>query len=222
MLLPLTSSEAKRNAPQTAGPALAAAAGLHWANLDPYYSIAFYFTAGFIVAATGLAITRRNVVHAVVNLILSFLGSAVLFYLLGAPFLAALEVIIYAGAIMVLVLFVIMIAGVDTVERSGLTLRRWAPAAVLGLCFVVLSGLTLFIDPQGRALLDRASVPPKGFGQFVFQDHWFAVEILSLILLVALVAAVELGRGKGREAPASEDPAGRPGRPEQGERRPGA
>ena len=186
------------------------------------HALAFYLTAGFIVAATGLAITRRNVVHAVVNLVFSFLGSAVLFYLLGAPFLAALEVIIYAGAIMVLFLFVTMMAGLDAVERAGLTLRQWAPAVVVGLSFVALAGLTLFTDPQGRALLDRAFAPPKRFGQFVFQDHWLAVEILSLILLVALVAAVELGRGKGRETPAPENLAGRSDRPGSGSRRHGA
>ena len=73
------------------------------------YAIIFYVVAGFILVATGLAITRRHPVHAVVYLILSFLGSALLFYLLGAPFLAALEIIIYAGAIMVLFLFVIML-----------------------------------------------------------------------------------------------------------------
>jgi NADH-quinone oxidoreductase subunit J len=186
------------------------------------HAITFYLTAGFIVAATGLAITRRNVVHAVVNLIFSFLGSAVLFYLLGAPFLAALEVIIYAGAIMVLFLFVIMMAGVDAVERAGLTLRRWAPAVVVGLLFVALSGLTLFTDPQGRALLHTAFVPPKRFGQFVFQNYWLAVEILSLILLVALVAVVELGRSKGWEIPARKGPVSRPDRPGPANGRQGA
>ena len=73
--------------------------------------------AAVIVAATGLAITRRHPVHAVVYLILSFLGSAMLFYLLGAPFLAALEVIIYAGAIMVLFLFVIMMLKAEVAWR---------------------------------------------------------------------------------------------------------
>ena len=70
--------------------------------------IIFYLLAGLIVASTSMAVTRRNMVHAVLYLVLSFFGTAMLFYLLGAPFLAALEIIIYAGAIMVLFLFLIM------------------------------------------------------------------------------------------------------------------
>jgi NADH-quinone oxidoreductase subunit J len=72
------------------------------------YSAIFYALALIILVTTGLAITRRNLVHAVIYLIFSFFGSAMLFYLLGAPILAVLEVIIYAGAIMILFLFIIM------------------------------------------------------------------------------------------------------------------
>jgi NADH-quinone oxidoreductase subunit J len=82
------------------------------------YSITFYILAGLILVSTGLAITRRNLVHAVVYLIISFFGSALLFYLLGAPLLAALEVIIYAGAIMVLFLFIIMMLNVEKLEEQ--------------------------------------------------------------------------------------------------------
>ncbi|MGD8302339.1 MAG: NADH-quinone oxidoreductase subunit J, partial [Desulfobacterales bacterium] len=64
------------------------------------YAFIFYILAVAIVVTTGLAITRRNLVHAVVYLVFSFFGSAMMFYLFGAPFLAVLEVIIYAGAIM--------------------------------------------------------------------------------------------------------------------------
>ena len=71
-----------------------------------FHGFLFYVLAAVILVTTGLAITRRNLVHAVVYLVLSFFGSAMLFYLLGAPILAALEVIIYAGAIMILFLFI--------------------------------------------------------------------------------------------------------------------
>ena len=72
------------------------------------YSIIFYLLALLILGSTAMAITRRNLVHAVIYLIFSFFGSAMLFYLFGAPFLAVLEVIIYAGAIMVLFLFIVI------------------------------------------------------------------------------------------------------------------
>jgi NADH-quinone oxidoreductase subunit J len=70
--------------------------------------IVFYIAAAVAVLATTIAITRHNVVHALLYLIVSLLAVAVIFYVIGAPFLAALELIIYAGAIMVLFLFVVM------------------------------------------------------------------------------------------------------------------
>ena len=72
------------------------------------FNIIFYLAAAIVISATGLAITRQSAVHAVCYLVISFMGTAVMFYILGAPLLAALEVIIYAGGIMVLFLFVVM------------------------------------------------------------------------------------------------------------------
>ena len=78
----------------------------------------FYGLGAVIVAATALAVTRRNVMHAIVCLALSFIGSALLIYLLGAPFLAVLEVVIYAGAIMVLFLFIVMMLEIKAEEKT--------------------------------------------------------------------------------------------------------
>ena len=72
------------------------------------YAIIFYILAAIVLAATVLAVTSRNVMHAIIYVVVSFFAMAPLFYLLGAPFLALLEIIIYAGAIMVLFLFVVM------------------------------------------------------------------------------------------------------------------
>ncbi len=88
------------------------------------YAVIFYVVSALILASTAMAVTRKNPVHAVVYLVISFLGSALLFYILGAPFLAALEVIIYAGAIMVLFLFVVMMLKMEAVERRGFSLSR--------------------------------------------------------------------------------------------------
>ena len=81
------------------------------------YTIIFYVLAAVILVTTGLAITRRNLVHAVVYLVFSFFGSAMIFYLFGAPLLAVLEVIIYAGAIMILFLFIIIMVKAETSEK---------------------------------------------------------------------------------------------------------
>lgn len=161
------------------------------------YAIIFYMVAALILVATGLAITRRNPVHAIVYLIISFFGSAMLFYLLGAPFLAALEVIIYAGAIMVLFLFVVMMLKVDSVRGPGFSLREWMPAVLLGCIFLVLATLLMAKEPGSGIPLHSAMAMPREFGRFLFERYWLAVEIVSLLLLLALVAAIQLGRGKG-------------------------
>jgi len=161
------------------------------------YAAIFYLIAVLILAATGMAITRKNPVHAVVYLVISFLGSALLFYILGAPCLAVLEVIIYAGAIMVLFLFVVMMLKLEAVERRGFSLGEWMPALVLGLLFVVVAALSVFRDLNTHTVLRLAVALPGTFGRFVFEHYWLAVEIISILLLIGLVAAVQLGRSKG-------------------------
>jgi NADH-quinone oxidoreductase subunit J len=159
-------------------------------------ALVFYLLAALILAATGLAVTRKNPVHAVVFLIFSFLGTAMLFFLLGAPFLAALQIIIYAGAIMILFLFVIMMLNVDEAERTGFALFRWMPSIVLGLLFLALSALAVLRESGSAALLKPVVATPRGFGRFVFENYWLAVEIISFLLLRGLLAAVLVGRGK--------------------------
>ena len=96
------------------------------------YGLIFYALGLIILAATALAITSRNVMHAIVYLVVSFFGVAPLFYLLGAPLLALLEIIIYAGAIMVLFIFIVMMLKIEvSPEPAGRWLRQWAPALAL-------------------------------------------------------------------------------------------
>jgi len=161
------------------------------------YAVIFYMVAAVILGSTGMAITRRNLVHAVVYLIISFLGTAMLFYLLGAPLLAALEVIIYAGAIMVLFLFVIMMLRIEAPAERKFAVRQWVPAGLLGLIYLMIAALLVFKDPNSQFTLKMAMAMPREFGRFLFQRYWLSIEIVSLLLLVALVAAIQLGRGKG-------------------------
>jgi NADH-quinone oxidoreductase subunit J len=160
------------------------------------YSIIFYVLAALIVASTGFAVTRRNLVHAVVYLIISFFGVAMLFYLLGAPLLAALEVIIYAGAIMVLFLFIIMMLKVESFEERFFPMRQWIPALGMCLVFIVAGALMILGDPDARVPLKAAVAEPVDFGRYLFQAHWLAIEIVSLLLLIALVAVLYLGKSK--------------------------
>ena len=160
------------------------------------YSVIFYVLAALILLSTGLAITRRNLVHAVVYLILSFFGSAMLFYLLGAPLLAALEVIIYAGAIMVLFLFIIMMLKVEGFEEQFYPVRQLIPA--LGMCAVfIFAGILMIIgDPEIRIPLKAAVAEPVFFGHYLFRKHWLAIEIVSLLLLIAVIAVLYLGKNR--------------------------
>jgi NADH-quinone oxidoreductase subunit J len=159
-----------------------------------FYSVIFYVLAALILVSTGLAITRRNLVHAVVYLILSFFGSAMLFYLLGAPLLAALEIIIYAGAIMVLFLFIIMMLKMEGFEEQFFRVRQWIPA--LGMCLVFISAGMLMImdDPESRIPLKAAVAEPVFFGHYLFRKHWLAIEIVSLLLLIAVIGVLYLGK----------------------------
>ncbi|MGB9436627.1 MAG: NADH-quinone oxidoreductase subunit J [Desulfobacterales bacterium] len=162
------------------------------------YSIIFYLLAILILITTGLAITRRNLVHAVIYLIFSFFGSAMLFYLFGAPFLAVLEVIIYAGAIMVLFLFVVIMMKSDSGQERLFALRQWLPVAVFGLVYIAIGMGIVTTDPNSRITLKTARAAPRVFGQFIFENHWLSIEIVSLLLLVTLAGALIMGRRSKR------------------------
>ena len=160
------------------------------------YGVIFYVLAAMIVAATVLAVTRRDPIHAVIYLVVSFLGSAMLFYLLGAPFLAAVQVIIYAGAIMVLFLFVVMMLRPNPEGKRAIS--QWVPAVFLGLVFLVLATLVATMDTAALSPLKTAVAAPTEFGRFIFERYWLAVEIVSLLLFLALVAAIQFGRESRR------------------------
>ena len=148
------------------------------------------------VIATMFAITEKHPVHAIVYLVTSFFALAVVFYLLVAPLVAVFEVIIYAGAVMVLFLFVIMMLDLGHPEKGHRpNLSHWSPALVLGgvvLCAVLLLA--------GRHLPTPPPSPPgtgvRDFAQALFGRYGVAVEIISMQLLFAVVGALYLGRRK--------------------------
>jgi len=161
------------------------------------YTAIFYLLAIVILIATGLAVTRRQPIHAVLYLIVAFLSTAALFFLLGAPLLAAFMVIVYAGAIMVLVLFVIMLLQQSAWERG--LLSEWGPATLLGVVFLAVAVAMVFKDPGSKIVLQGAVAQPRDFGRFLFDRYWLAVEIVSILLLVALVAIIQLGKKRDTE-----------------------
>ena len=155
----------------------------------------FYAAAVIAVIATYLAITQKNVVHGLLYLIVSLLAVALIFFVLGAPFVAALEVIIYAGAIMVLFVFVMMLLnlGPQTVEqeRRWLTPRIWVGPLVLTI--VLLAELLYALASRGTATTGLV-VDPLQIGIELFGRYAIAVELASMLLLAGLIGAYHLGR----------------------------
>ena|ERR1039457_3338290 len=155
----------------------------------------FYILAAVTVIATLFAITEKHAVHAIIYLVTSFFSLAVIFFLLGAPVVAVFEVIIYAGAIMVLFLFVIMMLDLGHPEKAGRPENRdWWPALLL--CGVTLGAvLTMVISRSADASIG-ASFGVRDFAVTLFRKYGIAVEVISMQLLFALVGALYLGRRK--------------------------
>lgn len=158
--------------------------------------VLFYLAAVIALSATALALTRANAAHALIYLIVSLLAVAVLFFLMGAPFAAALEIVIYAGAIMVLFVFVIMMLNLgregEEREQRWLAPRFWIVPGIMSA--LLLLELILAIGRGGDAVTSGQAVTPKAVGLALFGPYVLAVEIASMLLLAGLAGAYHLGR----------------------------
>jgi NADH-quinone oxidoreductase subunit J len=167
----------------------------------------FYIAAAVAVISTILVISRLNPVHALLYLIVSLMAVAMIFYLLGAPFAAALEVIIYAGAIMVLFVFVVMMLnrGPQTVaqERGWLTPDMWWGPSLLAA--VLLAALVYVLGSGGEVSVGSRVVDSKAVGRALFGPYLLGVELASLLLLAGLVGAYHLGRRPLKSKPRKEE-----------------
>lgn len=160
--------------------------------------VAFYVAAAVAILATIMTITRLNAVHALLYLIVSLLAVAVIFYILGAPFIAALEVIIYAGAIMVLFVFVVMMLNLGkaaiAMEHGWLKASMWIGPCVLA--GILIAEVTYVLSQAGSAPQGTASVGSKQVSVALFGPYLIGVELASMLLLGAIVGAYHLARPK--------------------------
>jgi NADH-quinone oxidoreductase subunit J len=171
--------------------------------------VVFWFVAPVSIGAGVLMLLQRNAVHAALFLILNQFTLAVFFVLLGAQFLAAVQVIVYAGAIMVLFLFVIMFLGVDRRDALAETIRgqrAWAIGLGLLLVAEVVAAIRLGIGLAGTA----GPLPPgrgsvQDVAQSLFTHYMFPFEVTSILLIVAAIAAMVLARRKARGLPDEPD-----------------
>jgi NADH-quinone oxidoreductase subunit J len=177
----------------------------------PLDNVVFWVFAPIAIGAAVAMLLMRNVVHAALFLVLNFGCIAVMFLLLDAPFLFAVQIIVYAGAIMVLFLFVIMLLGVDRtdVRTERLFLQR-PLAIVLGAAFFVEIGMAV------RAGVGFATKAPDGFealqplgnaqavADVLFRQYFFPFEVTSILLIVAAIAAMVLAQRRVRSVTQAE------------------
>jgi NADH-quinone oxidoreductase subunit J len=168
--------------------------------------ILFYVFATVAVAATLLVVVQSNPVYSVLLLIASFVGLAGLYVLLNAPFVAVIQIIVYAGAIMVLFLFVVMLLNAPREEVVQANMIESAGTrAVGGLLALAFAGELAWALTRSRTLAmtrsgDRPSFSVAEIGQRLFQEYAFAFEATSILILVAMVGAVTLaGRQLGEK-----------------------
>jgi NADH-quinone oxidoreductase subunit J len=166
----------------------------------------FYISAAVGVVATIMVITRKHPVHALLYLVASLLAVAMVLFSLGAAFAAALEVIVYAGAIMVLFVFLVMMLNLGPAawkqENQWLTLRTWIGPGILGVILLVLLVYALGTGQTNSSQTGRA-VEPREIGITLMGPYVLGVELASLLLLAALVGVLHLGRPVG-------EPGGKP------------
>jgi len=166
----------------------------------PLDNVVFWVFAPISIGTAIAMVFQRNAVHAALFLVVNFFTIAVLYLVLDAPFLFAVQIIVYAGAIMVLFLFVIMLVGVDREESLVERLHWQRPGAiVLGL------GLVAEVVAAVRAGIGFATKAPSNFDQLankggnpaalsrvLFRDYFFPFEVTSVLLIVAAIAAMVL------------------------------
>lgn len=161
----------------------------------------FYILAAVAVIGTILAVTEKHPVHAILFLVTSLFSMAVIFYLLMAPLVAVFEVILYAGAIMVLFLFVIMMLDLGNPEKGvSPGWREWLPALLLST-FSIGSLAALIISRHAGIAVPMVMPTIREVALRLFQEHGLAVELISLQLLFALVGALYLGKQRQSTSP---------------------
>jgi NADH-quinone oxidoreductase subunit J len=164
----------------------------------------FYLLAAVMIIGGIMVITRKNAVHSAMALITTLLAQSALYLMLYAPFVAGVQIILYAGGIMVLFLFVIMLISIERQEKERPFNKQWlvgiaASAALGGLLIAVYTatsnGKVLF--PEGRMTYVEGQ-NTQGIANLLFDLHsgtyMFAFEIASLLLLVAIIGAVVMAK----------------------------
>jgi NADH-quinone oxidoreductase subunit J len=172
--------------------------------MPPLGVIILYGLIGLVSvgSAVGLLVSR-SAIYSALFLVLNFLTVALLYLILGAPFIALAQIAVYAGAIMVLFLFVIMMLGAEKLTPTSLRVRSLRGLAiVLGLVFAAEVGLFLVVRGGVTATPQEPTLgfgDPAAVGLMLFKQYTLPFEITSVLLLAAMVGAIVLTRGDLKE-----------------------
>jgi NADH-quinone oxidoreductase subunit J len=157
----------------------------------------FYLLSGTMLIGGILVITRKNAVHSALALIVTLLAQAAIYLMLYAPFVAGVQIILYAGGIMVLFLFVIMLVNVDRSMKERQFNSQWVVGIIAA---TALGGLFISVYTKGRGIFpDRPQILVEGdntqkVATMLYGQYMFAFEIASLLLLVAIIGAVVMAK----------------------------
>lgn len=157
----------------------------------------FYLLAGIMLVGGVMVITRKNPVHSALALIITLLAQASIYLMLYAPFVAGVQIILYAGGIMVLFLFVIMLVSIDRSVKERQFNSQW----IVGLiAATVLGALFITVFTKGRNIFPEHALPTvendntQQIATMLYGQYMFPFEIASLLLLVAIIGAVVMAK----------------------------
>jgi NADH-quinone oxidoreductase subunit J len=165
-------------------------------------SVAFYTIAAIIIFSSLLMVSARNLVHSVIYMVTSFVAIGALFILLQAEFIAAVQILVYAGGIVVLFLFVVMLVNLGKINEVEFLHDQWLPAGVLALAVVAEVGFLLWgyggrldaAPEQTDSVLRGLGGNTETIGMALYTDYLLPFEIASMLLLVAMIGAIYLSR----------------------------
>jgi NADH-quinone oxidoreductase subunit J len=164
---------------------------------------AFYVIGAVVLSSAVLMVTSRNLVHSIVYMVISFIAVGGLFVLLEAEFVAAVQILVYAGGIVVLFLFVVMLVNVNQTYQVEFLHRQWLPATVLSLVLATQLGFLLWgnagdlaADPSASASVLRSvdGGNTETLGMMLYTDYLLPFEVASILLLVAMIGAIYLSQ----------------------------
>lgn len=160
------------------------------------FDVVFYGAGAFSVITTTLAITRKNPVYALLNFVMSILGIALVIYVLGAPFAASLEVIVYAGAVVVLFLFVVMMLNLAHLKTDFGAHSGWGARLAVPIILVISIAIEIWIALSGGQSKVSAYhiIGPGAVGRRLLVVDIIPIELGSMLLLAALLGAFHLAR----------------------------